>query len=66
MYKKLGYYSTHGYLSVTNFMHLTTQTLQCDFKCKTCLVKYEYDHRSLTVHVKSLTTPSLDMKKKRI
>jgi len=32
-------------LCVTNFVHLITLTFQCDFKCRTCLAKY--DHRNL-------------------
>jgi len=38
---------------VSNFGHITTLTFQCDFKCKTCLARY--DHRYLICEESSYT-----------
>jgi len=46
-------WSTIPYLVCDKFVHLTTLTFQCDFKCKTCLAKY--DHWSLICEESSHT-----------
>jgi len=59
---KYGYYTNHDYLMCNTFWALTTFIFQCDFKCKTCLARY--DHQYLMCEESCYTM--LAMKKKRI
>jgi len=56
------YYPWQGYLMCSKFWAPYYLNLQCDFQCKTCLAKYDLGNS----YVKSLPTPWLAMKKKRI
>ena len=61
IYRVYGYYTTQWYLMCRQFWTLLKLTFQSNFKCKTCLARYDhlylvFDEFSKTSHVMSFPT----------